>query len=218
MNLSALLTSAGINIALCLVLSSLYSILRKQPNNASVHFGQRFAQVQSHDLFCLDRIVPSAGWIVKAWETTEEEDLLTVGGLDAVVFLRIVVFWMFKSKLQELCHANNWALPVYKSVKHGVDHNPYFKATVTIDNTSFKSPQHLPFWSSKEAQNMAAQVALTQFEEIATTRKGRDRPTNYSDTSDDSDESASRRRLKKANVGSAIANVITVHSSIDIFS
>ncbi|KAK1405619.1 Lipase [Heracleum sosnowskyi] len=91
MNLSALLTSAGINIALCLVLSSLYSILRKQPSNTSVYFGQRLSQVQSKDQFGLDRFVPSAGWIVKAWETTEE-DLLTVGGLDAIVFFRIVVF------------------------------------------------------------------------------------------------------------------------------
>lgn len=92
MNLSALLTSAGINIALCVVLSSLYSVLRKQPSNASVYFGQKLSQVQSQDQFCLERFVPSAGWIVKAWETTEE-DLLTVGGLDAVVFSRIVVFW-----------------------------------------------------------------------------------------------------------------------------
>ncbi|KAL8118021.1 hypothetical protein AgCh_015787 [Apium graveolens] len=104
---------------------------------------------------------------------------------------------MFKSKLQELCHSNKWALPAYKLVKHGVDHNPYFKATVTIGNTSFESPHHLPCWSSKEDQNMAAQVALTHIEEIATTRKGRDRPTNYSDTSDDSDGSVSKRRLKK---------------------
>lgn len=92
MNLSALLTSAGINIALCIVLSSLYSILRKQPSNASVYYGQRFAQIHLQDQFCLDRLVPSAGWIVKAWEATEE-DILKIGGLDAVVFLRIVVFW-----------------------------------------------------------------------------------------------------------------------------
>lgn len=92
MNLSALLTSAGINIALCALLSTLYSILRKQPSNGKVYFGQRFAQVQLKDQFSLDRFVPSAGWIVKAWETTEEE-LSAIGGVDAIVFFRIVVFW-----------------------------------------------------------------------------------------------------------------------------
>lgn len=93
MNVSGLLTSAGINIALCAALSSLYSILRKQPGNASVYFGQRFAQVQAKNQapFCFDRLVPSPSWIVEAWETSEE-DLLEIGGLDAVVFFRIVVF------------------------------------------------------------------------------------------------------------------------------
>ncbi|KAA8528429.1 hypothetical protein F0562_035784 [Nyssa sinensis] len=93
MNLSALLTSAGINIALCVVLLSLYSILRKQPSNINVYFGRRLAQVRSihDDFFCFDRFVPSPSWIVKAWETSEE-DILATGGLDAVVFLRIVVF------------------------------------------------------------------------------------------------------------------------------
>lgn len=94
MNLGGLWTSAGINIALCAGLSSLYSVLRKQPSNACVYFEQRLAQVQaqSQDSYTLDRFVPSAGWIVKAWETTEE-DLLAIGGLDAVVFFRIVLFW-----------------------------------------------------------------------------------------------------------------------------
>ncbi|XP_074365948.1 CSC1-like protein RXW8 isoform X4 [Apium graveolens] len=93
MNLGGLWTSAGINIALCAGLSSLYSVLRKQPTNACVYFEQRLAQVQAQnqDSFTLDRFVPSAGWIVKAWETTEEE-LLAIGGLDAVVFFRIVLF------------------------------------------------------------------------------------------------------------------------------
>ncbi|KAK5785989.1 hypothetical protein PVK06_040613 [Gossypium arboreum] len=35
MDIGALLTSAGINIAICVVLLSLYSILRKQPSNPS---------------------------------------------------------------------------------------------------------------------------------------------------------------------------------------
>lgn len=93
MELSALLTSAGINTAICTILLSLYSILRKQPSNVSVYFGRRLAsgRYRQKDPFSLERFVPSPSWILKAWETTEEE-LLTIGGLDAVAFLRIIVF------------------------------------------------------------------------------------------------------------------------------
>ncbi|KAH7863231.1 hypothetical protein Vadar_015059 [Vaccinium darrowii] len=93
MDISGLITSAAINIGLCLVFLSLYSVLRKQPSNLCVYFGQRLAQLQSKDRgqFSFDRFVPSPGWIVKAWEASEEE-ILACGGLDAVVFLRIVVF------------------------------------------------------------------------------------------------------------------------------
>ncbi|KAI4389844.1 hypothetical protein MLD38_002022 [Melastoma candidum] len=66
MNVSALLTSAAINVGVCVLLLSLYSVLRKQPSNLSV-------------------------WILRAWETPEDE-ILAVGGLDAVVFLRIIIF------------------------------------------------------------------------------------------------------------------------------
>ncbi|GMH17994.1 hypothetical protein Nepgr_019835 [Nepenthes gracilis] len=93
MELSALLTSAGINIGLCLLLFSLYSILRKQPSNKDVYFGRSLAQMQSrrHDPHWFDRFVPSPSWIVKAWELPEEE-ILAIGGLDAVVFVRTLVF------------------------------------------------------------------------------------------------------------------------------
>ncbi|XP_054797246.1 CSC1-like protein RXW8 isoform X5 [Prosopis cineraria] len=92
MKIVALFTSAGINIGICAVLLSLYSILRKQPGNVNVYFGRRLASKRSRrtDL-CLERFVPSPSWILKAWHTTEDE-LLAVGGLDAVVFIRIVVF------------------------------------------------------------------------------------------------------------------------------
>ncbi|KAF5456055.1 hypothetical protein F2P56_025570 [Juglans regia] len=93
MNISALLTSVGINTGVCLVLLSLYSILRKQPSNVNVYFGRRLAPGCSRrsDPFCFERFVPSTSWIVKAWETSEEE-IYGTGGMDAVVFLRIVVF------------------------------------------------------------------------------------------------------------------------------
>ncbi|XP_063945235.1 CSC1-like protein RXW8 isoform X2 [Daucus carota subsp. sativus] len=95
MNISGLLTSAGINIGVCTVLTSLYSVLRKQPSNLKVYFGQRLAQVQSkgHGPSFFERLVPSPSWIIKAWQTSEE-DLFAVGGLDAAVFSRVVIFSM----------------------------------------------------------------------------------------------------------------------------
>lgn len=55
------------------------------------------------DAFGLERFVPSPSWILKAWETTEDE-ILALGGLDAVVLVRIVVFrWLdFAQNLQIL--------------------------------------------------------------------------------------------------------------------
>ncbi|KAL3514343.1 hypothetical protein ACH5RR_027060 [Cinchona calisaya] len=93
MYLSALLTSAGINISVCLLVFSLYSVLRKQPQFMNVYFGQRLAQVKSRrqDPFCFERLVPSASWILKAWEASEDQ-IHAAGGLDALVFLRLIVF------------------------------------------------------------------------------------------------------------------------------
>lgn len=93
MEFSALLTSVGINIGICLLLFSLYSILRKQPSNVTVYFGRKIAsrKLKRSETFCLDRFVPSPSWILKAWETTEEE-ILALDGLDAVVFVRIIIF------------------------------------------------------------------------------------------------------------------------------
>ncbi|ONK64886.1 uncharacterized protein A4U43_C07F31100 [Asparagus officinalis] len=93
MKISALLTSAGINIGICVLLLSLYSVLRKQPGNVSVYFGRKLAQEQNRSLdsFSLERFVPSPGWIVKAWKTSDEE-LLASAGLDAVAFVRMLVF------------------------------------------------------------------------------------------------------------------------------
>ncbi|KAA3466474.1 CSC1-like protein RXW8 isoform X1 [Gossypium australe] len=93
MDIGALLTSAGINIAICVVLLSLYSILRKQPSNVSVYFMRRLISepVKHSDPFRFERLVPSASWIVRAWQATNEE-ILAAGGVDALVFLRIVVF------------------------------------------------------------------------------------------------------------------------------
>lgn len=93
MNVAGLLTSAGVNTVVCLGLFSLYSVLRKQPTFVNVYFGQKLARAKSkrRDPFWLGRLVPSASWVVKAWEATEDE-LYASGGLDAVVFLRTVLF------------------------------------------------------------------------------------------------------------------------------
>lgn len=95
MDIAALLTSAGINTAVCVVLFSLYSILRKQPSNVNVYFGRRLASRRAKRLdLCFERFVPSPTWVMKAWETTQDE-ILTIGGLDAVVFSRMLVFRLF---------------------------------------------------------------------------------------------------------------------------
>lgn len=92
MDVSALLTSAGINIGICVVLVSLYSILRKQPSNYCVYFGRMLSggRVKRNDPRWYERFAPSPSWLVKAWETTEDE-LLAAAGLDAVVFVRMVI-------------------------------------------------------------------------------------------------------------------------------
>ncbi|KAF1865359.1 hypothetical protein Lal_00004733 [Lupinus albus] len=91
MDIAALLTSAGINIVLCVVLFSLYSILRKQPSNVNVYFGRRLATRRDKHVDLLERFVPSPTWVMKAWETTQDE-ILALGGMDAVVFSRMLVF------------------------------------------------------------------------------------------------------------------------------
>ncbi|KAL8247973.1 hypothetical protein R6Q59_009189 [Mikania micrantha] len=93
MILPALLTSAGFNIVICVGFFSLYSILRKQPFNLKVYFGQRLAQLQpgQKNHYFFDRLVPSAGWLVKAWEASDD-DIYACGGIDGVVFIRLIVF------------------------------------------------------------------------------------------------------------------------------
>lgn len=104
MEISALLTSAGINISICIVLLSLYSILRKQPANYCVYFGRRLVcgGARRYDPFWYERFVPSPSWLVKAWETSEDE-LLAAAGLDAVVFLRMVIFRLLKTLPNAFC-------------------------------------------------------------------------------------------------------------------
>ncbi|XP_055802878.1 CSC1-like protein HYP1 [Solanum dulcamara] len=93
MILAALLTSVGINLGLCFLFFTLYSILRKQPGNAKVYAPRLVAEGKSQQSsdFNLERLLPSAGWVTRAWRASEEE-LLSISGLDAVVFMRIFIF------------------------------------------------------------------------------------------------------------------------------
>ncbi|XP_044489479.1 CSC1-like protein At1g69450 [Mangifera indica] len=93
MLVSALLTSLGINSGLCLLFFTLYSILRKQPINYEVYIPRLLAEGSSRrrSRFNLERLIPSPGWVRRAWKLTED-DLLESSGLDAVVFMRIITF------------------------------------------------------------------------------------------------------------------------------
>lgn len=93
MIISALLTSVGINLALCILFFTLYSILRKQPSNIDVYAPRLIAdgKIQRSGGFSLERLLPSAGWVGRAWSLSEDE-LLSIAGLDGVVFMRIFTF------------------------------------------------------------------------------------------------------------------------------
>lgn len=93
MLVSALLTSVGINSGLCVLFFVLYSILRKQPVNIDVYAPRALAEgnYKRSSRFNLDRLLPSPGWVKRAWSPSEEQ-ILSSASLDAVVFLRIIIF------------------------------------------------------------------------------------------------------------------------------
>lgn len=95
MILSALLTTVGINLGLCFCIFTLYSILRKQRGNDRIYAPRLIAdgKAQQGERWesKLERLLHSAGWIRMAWQPSEDE-LLSISGLDAVVFMRIFIF------------------------------------------------------------------------------------------------------------------------------
>ncbi|KAJ8774640.1 hypothetical protein K2173_017086 [Erythroxylum novogranatense] len=93
MLISALLTSVAINSGLCVLFFVLYSVLRKQPTNYEVYIPRLLAEGNSRrrSRFNLERLIPSPGWLMRAWKLTEG-DILSSSGLDAVVFMRIITF------------------------------------------------------------------------------------------------------------------------------
>ncbi|KAK1263154.1 Double-stranded RNA-binding protein 1 [Acorus gramineus] len=72
---------------------------------------------------------------------------------------------MYKSRLQELCQQKLRRLPEYAVAKVGHDHNPRFRASVTVDGLTFDGRDC--FKSSKEAQNEAARLAFLHFQSDA---------------------------------------------------
>ncbi|KAH7660744.1 Calcium-dependent channel 7TM region putative phosphate domain-containing protein [Dioscorea alata] len=94
MIVSALLTSVGINLALCILFFTLYSVLRKQPGNIEVYAPRLVAEGKARRRggeFNIEDLLPSPGWVQRAWQPSED-DLLASCGLDAVVFMRIFIF------------------------------------------------------------------------------------------------------------------------------
>ncbi|XP_058730567.1 CSC1-like protein At1g69450 [Vicia villosa] len=92
MIVSALLTSVGINTALCVLFFTLYSILRKQPSNYKVYIPRLLAEGASRTRrFNLKLLIPSPDWVAKAWSISEQE-LFSSSGLDALVFMRLITF------------------------------------------------------------------------------------------------------------------------------
>ncbi|KAH6830386.1 hypothetical protein C2S53_007552 [Perilla frutescens var. hirtella] len=93
MILSALLTSVGINVALCFLFLILYTILRNRPSNAELYVPRLVAEgkLQEDDESGVGRFFSSLKWVKRAWQPTEDE-LLEHSGLDAVVFMRIFTF------------------------------------------------------------------------------------------------------------------------------
>ncbi|GAA0140702.1 hypothetical protein LIER_02004 [Lithospermum erythrorhizon] len=93
MLLSALLTSVGINLGLCFLYFTLFSILKRQPGNVYVYAPRLVAEgkAQQENDFNLEKLLPSVNWVKRAWQVTEDE-LLTTAGFDAVVLMRIIIF------------------------------------------------------------------------------------------------------------------------------
>ena len=93
MILSALLTSVGINVALCFLFLILYTILRNRPSNAELYVPRLVAEgkYREYNASGMRGFFSSFSWVKRAWQPTENE-LLENSGLDAVVYMRIFIF------------------------------------------------------------------------------------------------------------------------------
>ena len=98
MNPHSLLASAAINIGLAFMILSLFSVLKKQPSNASIYYARLLSKRQyniiplSNDsTFTFRRFLPSISWIPRAFRVTEDE-IIEIAGLDALVVIRLFKF------------------------------------------------------------------------------------------------------------------------------
>ncbi|XP_057453324.1 CSC1-like protein At3g54510 isoform X2 [Lotus japonicus] len=94
MNPHSLVASATINIGLSLITLTLFSILKKQPSNASIYYAHRLSH-RHHIPFdrssASNRFLPSVSWISRAFRVTENE-ILQEHGLDPLVIIRLFKF------------------------------------------------------------------------------------------------------------------------------
>ncbi|KAG7012886.1 CSC1-like protein, partial [Cucurbita argyrosperma subsp. argyrosperma] len=90
MNAGSLLASAAVNIGLAFIVLSIFSILKKQPSNAAIYYARRLSlgQTISFEPFTFRRFLPSVTWIPRAFRVSED-DILSSGGLDALVTIRL---------------------------------------------------------------------------------------------------------------------------------
>lgn len=95
MNPHSLLASAAINIGLAFITLSLFSILKKQPSNASIYYAHRLFHRHyihfHHSSTTLHRFLPSTAWISRALHVTEDH-ILQSHGLDALIIIRLFKF------------------------------------------------------------------------------------------------------------------------------
>ncbi|KAJ7982338.1 CSC1-like protein [Quillaja saponaria] len=94
MNPQSLLASAAINIGLAFIILSLFSILKKQPSNASIYYARRLSlhhYIPFDSAFTFHRLLPSISWIPRAFRVSEDE-IIDTGGLDALVIIRLFKF------------------------------------------------------------------------------------------------------------------------------
>ncbi|TYK09298.1 CSC1-like protein [Cucumis melo var. makuwa] len=90
MDSGSLFASAAINIGLALIVLSIFSILKKQPSNAAIYYARRLSLRHriSFEPFTFHRLLPSVAWIPRAFRVSEDE-ILSSGGLDALVTIRL---------------------------------------------------------------------------------------------------------------------------------
>ncbi|KAK9154706.1 hypothetical protein Sjap_002186 [Stephania japonica] len=108
MNAQALLASAGINIALAVVVLSLFSIFKKWRSNALIYYARPISKHDDPPLpplhpssassSTISMLLPSFRWIPRALRVSEDQ-ILQTRGLDALVVLRLFKFGYLRNSL-----------------------------------------------------------------------------------------------------------------------